>query len=294
MNSSPAYFFLVLALTLPGFVSFSQCETLQFSEVGSVPAHCRTSSYQSGHGILYGAATGGTPDYTYTWTNGETGQVVSNTTLQTHNAGEYYFKVVDDIGCVIDTVIKLDSVSPIADFNILSVEQFLNDNGLSVVEVEMAVTSLHWDFEYVDPSWFLAADTLNQVSVDGSSWEVISSEISTAIPFTDPGSHEICLSTANQAGCSDTICKSLTIGEWVDGSALLNITTSSLTGDFFIELLLDYPVILDVYDLSGTPVSNQTVIPGPNVFGFTTGQYIYDVLDPLTNQVLASGTFFVL
>lgn len=104
----------------------AQCESLHFSEIATVPAQCRTASYQSGHGFIRVAAAGGTPDYTYTVINLETGiALTSNAILQSLNPGDYYVKVVDDIGCLIDTFIKLDSVSPQANFDIISVGQFL-------------------------------------------------------------------------------------------------------------------------------------------------------------------------
>jgi hypothetical protein len=286
--------FSLLLLIFTLFLAKGQCETLQFIDVGSVPAQCRTAPYQSGHGILYGGATGGTPDYEYTWINLQTGQLVINAVLGGLNSGDYYFKVVDDIGCVIDTIVKLDSVAPFADFDILAAEQMIDGGGIPVIEVEIEISSVHWDFEYIDPSWFMYPDTLNKVSIDSSAWEIATSEYSNFYSFGDIGYHEICLTTSNHNGCSDTICKSITIGDWVDGSALLNITSSSVSGNFFIELLIGYPVVLNLYDLSGTPVSTQSVVPGPNIFNFTTGQYVYDVVDPITDQVLASGTFFVL
>jgi hypothetical protein len=44
-------------------------DSLYFVELGTEPAYCRLFSYQSGNGVVYAAAAGGNPDYTYLWTN---------------------------------------------------------------------------------------------------------------------------------------------------------------------------------------------------------------------------------
>jgi len=133
------------------------------------------------------------------------------------------------------------------------------------------------------------------MSINGAAWEVVHKyEKIQTILFDQIGYHEICVSASNKNHCTDTICKEITITLPVINQPTVNITTSSITGDFFIELLVPYPVILNIYDFSGTPISSQNVVPGFNTFNFTTGQYIYDVVDPTLNQILVSGTFFVL
>jgi len=45
--------------------------------------------FQSGNGVVFAAATGGVPDYTYLWTNLETGDTEDNTTWGGLNPGNY-------------------------------------------------------------------------------------------------------------------------------------------------------------------------------------------------------------
>lgn len=280
-----------------GFLSYSQCETLTFAELGYEPAHCRTANYQTGNGVVYAAATGGTPDYDYQWINLQTGQIMTfSTTLGGLNPGEYQIKVTDNIGCVITAIIKVDSVIPIADFTISSVDLDTNWMGINSAEVTILNTSQNWGSCWgCAINTFPLVDSIHFMQVDGGQWEFMSLEQQESVVFFDDiGYHQVCVAVTNNNQCTDTICKTVTITLPVISQPFINITTSSVTGDFFIELLLPYPVVLNLYDFSGAPISTQNVIPGFNTFNFTTGQYIYDVVDPVLNQVIASGTFFVL
>ena len=55
-------------------------DPLVFSEFGFDPAYCRLYGYQNGNGVAFGAATGGTPDYDYLWTNLDNGATSINST----------------------------------------------------------------------------------------------------------------------------------------------------------------------------------------------------------------------
>ena len=290
------YFFLFFIFSLFGFSTFSQCETLEFIELGSVPAFCRTAVYQCGNGVVYGAATGGNPDYTYQWTNLQTGATTINTTWGGLNPGDYQIKVTDSLGCMISAIVKLDSVIPIADFTISSIDLDSNFSGFNSAEVTVVNISENWGLCWQCATYeFPYEDTLLTMSVDGSAWEIIhQDEQEQTIIFDQAGYHEICVSATNKNHCTDTLCKTVTIVMPVESGPIVNITSSSISGDFFIELLIDYSVVLNVYDFSGTPFSSQNVVPGFNTFNFISGQYIYEIVDPITNQIIVSGTFFVL
>lgn len=279
-----------------GFISHAQCETLEFVELGYSPAFCRTAGYQSGNGVVYGAATGGAPDYTYLWVNLQTGATTNNTTWGGINPGDYQIKVTDSIGCIITAIIKVDSIIPVADFTIASIDLDSSFMGFNSAEVTISNTSMDWGSCWgCAITGFPGEDTMVTMSVDNGAWELIEhhEQIQTVI-FDQVGYHQICVAATNKNHCTDTLCKEITIVTPVSSQPTVNITTSSVTGDFFIELLIPYPVILNVYDFSGTPISSQNVVPGFNTFNFTTGQYIYDVVDPSTSQIIVSGTFFVL
>ena len=278
-----------------GFLSNAQCETLAFAELGYSPAHCRTANYQTGNGVVYAAATGGTPDYTYQWSH-LTGEIIfGGLTLGGLNPGEYQIKVTDNIGCVITAIIKVDSVIPIADFTVSSIDLDTNWIGFNSADVTILNTSQNWGSCWGCSQGFPFEDTMISMSIDGAAWAVISQyEPESTVVFDQVGYHEICVAVSNKNQCTDTICKAVTITLPAVSQPFINITTSSTTGDFFIELLIPYPVVLNLYDFSGILISSQNVVPGFNTFNFTSGQYIFDVVDPVLNQVIASGTFFVL
>lgn len=186
-------------------------DSLYFTEIGYHPAYCRIFPYQSGNGVVYAAAGGGTPDYTYQWVNNNTGQTTSNTTWGGLNPASYTVTVVDDAGCVLTQTVQLDSVSPIADFNVTS-DQFLTPGvyeGTAIVCTEFtnqsqyfanpnnptADTTFFWNFNSPTSGWVISHD-VNQT-------------FDTC--YTSEGVYTVCLVALNKNGCSDTACVDLII-----------------------------------------------------------------------------------
>lgn len=184
-------------------------DSLYFIELGSDPAFCRLFSYQSGNGVVYAAAAGGTPDYTYLWTNLGTGQDVSNTTWGGLNPGNYQIEATDDNGCLITAIIELDSLNPLADFEMTSPQFTADYYGTAAVDVHFTNQSLYfanpndpnadttffWNFNYDNSSWILSQDV----------FETFDST------YLDGGEYQVCLVALNKNGCSDTLCKPLII-----------------------------------------------------------------------------------
>ncbi|MBI3135864.1 MAG: choice-of-anchor L domain-containing protein [Bacteroidetes bacterium] len=186
-------------------------DELVFTEIGYHPAHCRIFSYQSGNGVVYAAAAGGTPDYNYLWVNNTTGQTSTNTTWGGLNPGSYTMTVTDDAGCTLVQTVQLDSVSPIADFDIAS-DEFLTPGvyeGTAIVCVEFTNQSQYFANEY-DPNadttffWNLNSPTAGwQISHD------VTEQFDTC--YTSEGVYTVCLVALNKNGCSDTACVDLII-----------------------------------------------------------------------------------
>ena len=197
--------------------SVDQPDSLYLTEFGSEPAHCRLFGYQNGNGVVFGAAAGGTPDYTYQWTNLATGDEQDNTTWGGLNPGEYQLTVTDENGCTLIQTIQLDSIGPIANFNVISDE--LNDDlqGTAPVTVEFENTSSNFyndNDPFGDTTFFWALD--NPVS----GWEVTHDYFYRPDTAYGPNGQsytvEVCLVALNKNGCSDTLCKDLTIYEAFD------------------------------------------------------------------------------
>ncbi|UKN01908.1 gliding motility-associated C-terminal domain-containing protein [Paracrocinitomix mangrovi] len=188
--------------------TISEPPALVFSQLGSDPAYCRVFDYQNGNGVVYAAATGGTPDYDYTWENVYTLQTTNNTTWGGLNPAVYKITVIDGNGCVLQEFITLDSLSPIADFDMSSPQFTAQWEGTSVVDVHFtnqsqyfanpnnpqADTTFFWNFD-LGEGWLLSTDFFEEF--DRS--------------YIDSGTYNVCLVALNKNGCSDTACKEILV-----------------------------------------------------------------------------------
>lgn len=180
--------------------------------LGTEPAYCREFSYQNGNGVVYAAAAGGTPDYTYTWTNLATGATSNNTTWAPLNPGQYSIVVFDGNGCMLADTITLDSLNPQASFEMTS-DQFLNPSvfeGTAEVCIEFTNTSLYYanpNNPNADTTFYWNLDTANN-----SSWYV-SHDINDLIDtcFTTSGEYVACVVATNKNNCLDTVCHTIIV-----------------------------------------------------------------------------------
>lgn len=180
--------------------------------LGHEPAQCRVFSYQNGNGVVYASAIGGTPAYTYLWTNLTTNQTANSSTWGGLNPGNYQVTVTDNNGCVLTGDITLDSLNPIANFEVSS-EQFLTAGvceGTADVYAVFTNTSENYE-DPLDPNdipdffW-----TLNEEN--GLPWYLTHSFAETLDTiYTKGGTYSVCLEVLNNNGCSDILCKDLII-----------------------------------------------------------------------------------
>lgn len=187
---------------------------LEFSQFGHDPAYCRQFGYQSGNGVVFAAAMGGTPDYTYEWENLETGDVTSATTWGGLNPGTYQMTVTDANGCTLIQTVEMDSLNPIADFEMNSPQFGQTYEGTLPVEVDFtnlsenfanpnnpnADTTFFWNLDHNNTSWYIS-DNYNE-------------DIDTVYGIS--GTYEVCLVAINKNGCTDTTCKELIVYDPID------------------------------------------------------------------------------
>lgn len=194
--------------------TITQPDSLYFAELGLDPAHCRLFSYQNGGGVVFAAAAGGTGDYTYQWDNLQDETFTVNSTWGGRNPGEYRITVIDDNGCVLSQVVQLDSVSPIASFNVISDDLNADCKGTAPVEVEFENTSQYFS-NLNDP----ATDTTFRWSLDTANTGYTITHDYNFRPDTMYLAEgvtyevEVCLIALNTNGCTDEACKTLTIFE---------------------------------------------------------------------------------
>lgn len=193
--------------------TISEPPPLTFTQLGTEPAYCRVFHYQQGQGVVYAAASGGTPDYDYEWLNVYTLDNTTNTTWGGLNPSLYQITVTDDNGCILQDFVTLDSLNPTADFNATS-PQFLDPGileGTADVDVHFTNQSLyyenpldpndtpqffwHFDFDNNPPGWILSEDVADEFDYT----------------YSDSGTYTVCLIAINFNGCVDTTCKDILV-----------------------------------------------------------------------------------
>jgi len=203
-------------------------EALSFAEIGYYPAFCRLFPYQSGNGVVYAAAQGGTADYSYVWTDLATGDVHLPSTWGGLNPGDYEIVITDDNGCILTQIVTLDSINPVADF-IPESPNFTGPGayeGTAVVCVEFTNTSTGFSNPYdplTDTTFFW------HYGYQGEAWKISHDffEIMDTCYYSE-GVYPVCLVAQNKNGCTDTTCKDMII--W-DPSILHPVNVFTPDGD---------------------------------------------------------------
>jgi gliding motility-associated-like protein len=182
---------------------------------GSEAAYCRLYNYQNGNGVVFVSANGGTGNLDYLWTEVATGNTSLNSTWGGRNPGEYVISVTDENGCVVTNAFVLDSLNPIADFEMTSPQFTANYKGTAPMDVNFVNKSLYYDNPNTptgEPTFFWNLDTIYN-----SEWTLtydITEEYDTSyLPKGVSYDVIVCLETFNKNGCSDMKCKIINVFE---------------------------------------------------------------------------------
>ncbi len=186
-----------------------QPDELVFTELGYEPAFCRLYPYQSGNGVVYASAGGGTPDYTYVWENLATGETHNPTTWGGLNPGDYQITITDDAGCVLTQIVTMDSLNPIADFDVASAELNSILEGTAVV----CATFTNQSINFANPNDPLADTTFFwNLNTPEAQWILTHNFFETFDTcYSVGGTYIVCLVAQNKNGCVDTACKTITV-----------------------------------------------------------------------------------
>lgn len=188
----------------------TQPPALAFTELGSDPAYCRLFDYQIGNGVVFAAATGGTPDYDYEWCIIGDTICTTNTTWGGLNPGDYQITVTDANGCTLIDTVTVDEVDPIADFEMSSLDfdiQWEGDAPLAIHFENLSQYYANPNNPNADTTFFWHFDHPN----DPPGW-IISHDINQSYDTTyTAGTYEICLVAINKNGCTDTTCKVIVV-----------------------------------------------------------------------------------
>ncbi len=226
----------------------------------TVPSFCRTAGFQSGGGVVYATAFGGTPGYTYLWTNLATGVTSGSSTWGGLNPGNYEIEVTDMSGNSVSQIVLLDSLNPISSFEVLTDEVEFTPSGyigFAPLTIEFKSTSenvvpiidptdeprFYWQLR-INPDGGGAGDYV----ISDDQYEVISNY------YGYGGAFDVCLTVQNDNGCSDTTCAKFGLfgtmvgleentfnGSYTLKTSLsnkaLNITTSNMPDNVAIRIV---------------------------------------------------------
>lgn len=286
--------FLIFACLVVQQYAFAQ--PLGFTEFGSEPAFCRTSSSQMGFGVVYAAAIGGTPDYTYLWTDLQTGATSSNTTWGGLNPGFYEMTVTDDGGNTLTQVIEVDSLNPIAYFsevsgNVMAVSDgwvgFSYENVLFSNESENYANP---NDPYSDTAFFWQLDnTVSLYSIDPNE------EFSVGC---GAGTHQVCLTVITNSNCADTLCKQIHIfgpsgiEDETDGTKFVTIYSDHQQNILHVNCAgFSEQMIVEVFSVNGQQVALFEASAGntETIFHAVSGVYLYTIKGQSSQEILATG-----
>lgn len=286
--------FILLLLT----ATSGSTQQLSFAEIGSEPAYCRKYYYQSGNGVVWAAVTGGVPDYDYTWVNLESGNVLNGMLMGGLNPGYYEITVTDAVGTMIKDTVYVDSLNPVASFDIISSDFFpypdgwVSVGGYSIAEFvntssafaipnnPNADTTFFWSWDAPNEPWVISHD-YNEVYYKGYG----------------PGLYHPSLICMNKNGCTDTTSATLIVFGPVgieevpdDSFFMLNPIPSQQTLQYNSGGVQAKKLV--IYDLQGKLISTFTLdsYSGEIIFNQPTGMYVYELLDQ-NNKTLSHGKF---
>lgn len=177
-------------------------DSLFFPEFGAFPAYCRLFEYQKGNGVVFASGAGGTGDFDYLWENIDSGESTDNTTWGGLNAGNYRITMTDNNGCQLSRDLYVDSLNPIAEFDLTSAGFTAEWEGSAPLDINFVNTSEN----FANPNNPLA-DT-NFIWNFALGGNILSDDLfETFDEIYEPGQYEVCLTVINKNGCRDSVCK---------------------------------------------------------------------------------------
>ncbi len=284
---------LFISIILSPLFSFSQ--ELVFVELGSDFAYCRLFAYQSGNGTVYAAAEGGTPDYTYLWTDLQTGATTSSTVWGGLNPGKYEIKVEDGIGDVLVDTVTVDSINPIADFEVISdnmVPVIWGYIGNSPATAEFINTSVN----VVSPGPWMDAHFLFRPQ-GFETWVLYDDFEIPDYTYEYGGVYTASLIAMNKNGCVDTAHATISLSGPLaltenDQTGSLKITSHSISNSVTIKKAgFEEGLLINFYCLSGKLIRSEMIMDTETNLQLSqpAGIYIYKVIDPISQRFIQSG-----
>ena len=205
-----------------GSVDFEIVNPPQLRAIFSEPVlpFCRTSSLQTGAGIVSASAdpdAPGTGSTTFLWEHLDNGQTSNVPTFSgIRGPGTVQLTLTDANGCEFTDQIYLDSISPKADFDIESDQFDLPDIYEGTEDVRIRITNLSSGFAREDDpnddivfQWNLYT---NEYPDGDKNWfftHSLDDRVDTV--YKGEEVYQVCLAIQNFNDCADTACKEVTV-----------------------------------------------------------------------------------
>jgi len=189
-----------------------------------LPTMCRTAGFQSGNGLVAAQThpdSSGTGSTTYNWLHLGSGLSANTSTFVVRSPGQLQLTITDVNGCTYVDTVQVDSINPIADFEITSSQFYTPDIYEGTEEVKIKITNLSENFAQANnPN----SDTIfqwnlytNQQPTSEQNWFFtydLDEKVDTA--YTGEQVFEVCLIAKNFNDCKDTTCKDVIVHSVID------------------------------------------------------------------------------
>jgi len=260
--------------------------------------YCRTAGYQSGNGVLIASSTGGNGTKQYQWFD-STFTFISEMTVPTtviRAPGKYYLKVTDEVGeQAIDSIV-VDSINPIANFE-------LESNDFYITEPNEAYDKAAVKIKNLAPPAFLQPpnidDTLFFWTIKNNMNEIVryytqrpDEGIDTT--FNHLGLHEICLVNRNYNHCKDTLCKEISVVSSMindsDTPAVVVPDYQSQTVQFHSKEFTKNHIV-NIFSIDGKRIQSVNLNSPIQTINFSQAKGVYVFSITLNGNLESSGKF---
>lgn len=234
---------------------------ITIDQIGGFDADCRTSSSQSGYGVVYCMASSTNGPVTYSWTKVPSSTIISTLTTVGNLSGGTYEVVIDDgITSVTGTVV-LDSLIPVAIFNMtgniseFSPNLYTGNAPVTVECVNVSPSNYNTTYNpYYDTSFTWKLGTYQP----WNEYHFYTEAMDTTLTFSFDGPQGIALAVHNSNGCVDTLWKIIYVSGPLETEAYrIEKINVFVNGD---NLFIHTPEFIEPYDFQLFDLNGRLVL----------------------------------
>ena len=185
--------------------------------------YCRTAAWQSGNGVVTAENvpdSSGTGALAYTWRHLVSGAESHNSTFVVREPGDLELTLVDAFGCTFTDTIYVDSINPVAAFELTSAEFYIPEvcEGEEELKIRMINLSTGFAQDGNPNSDTIFQHNFNTTDVNGDGKWFFTFDLDDkpdtsyfGVNENEPTVYSVCLIAKNFNDCSDTTCKDVIV-----------------------------------------------------------------------------------